>query len=294
MVSLRGKFLNWYFTRTGFKHGMLKDIKHDNRRAAEPKPKVMARNSVEVREFQGRKLWYIHPKSGKVSHPKKVVIFFHGGAYFYDLMDVHFPAWAKIADQSNTLVILPSYPLAPESSPVDTAKFAQDVLQKVRSDLPDAQIISGGCSAGAGLALQACQLQSKEGEAQPAHLILWSPWADVSDDNPALIAQDKRSTVIGLDGLKIAAALYRGDIDPKDPRVSPVYGDLACLPPMTIVTGTRDLLHPNIMQFAEASKAAEASVDLQVWDGQNHYFMYLPQPEAAAVYTQTAALINAI
>ena len=294
MVSLRGQVLNWYFTRIGFKNGMAKDIKHGNRRAAEPKPAIMRRNSIATQEFGGRKLWYIHPRSGRVSEPKTVVIFFHGGAYYYDVMDVHFPAWASVADLSEALVVLPSYPLAPDASPPEITAWAQGAYMKVQSDYPDAKIVVGGDSAGAGLALQLCQTLSAANQVQPHHLILWSPWADVSGDNPALIEQDKRSTVIGLEGLWIAGQLYAGDIEAKDPRVSPIYGDLAGLPPMTIVTGTRDLLHPDILRFAQRAKDAGARTDLQVWQRQNHYFMYLPQPEAKTVYRQSAALIKSI
>ena len=298
MVSLRGQFFNWYFTRIGFKNGMAKDIKQGNRRAAEPKPAVMRRNSVEAPEFQGRKLWYIHPKGGK-SHdsskdPSKVIVFFHGGAYYYDVLDLHFAAWAKIADLSGAMVVLPSYPLAPEASPSEMSQYACDVIGKVRAEYPNVNILAGGDSAGGGLALQMCQKLAKDGDAQPEHLLLWSPWVDVSRDNPELEEQDKRSVIIGLKGSQLAAELYRGDLNPKDPRISPIYGDLTCLPSMTIVTGSRDLLHPDIMRFANKAKEAGASVDLQKWPGQNHYFMYLPQPEAMTVYRQAAELIKSI
>ena len=294
MVSLRGQFFNWHFTRIGFKHGMAKDVRNGNRRAAEPKPAVMRKNAVEAPEFQGRKLWYLHPKSGKAADPKHVILFFHGGAYFYDVLDVHFAAWAKAADVSDTLVILPSYPLAPDASPLEMTQYACDVMAKVKADYPQAKIIAGGDSAGGGLALQMCQKLAKDGTAQPDHLLLWSPWADVSRDNPALIEQDKRSVIIGLKGSQVAADLYRGDIDPKDPSISPIYGDLTCLPPTMVVTGSRDLLHPDIVRFTEAAKAAGAQIDVKIWQGQNHYFMYLPQPEAKQVYNQLSALIKTL
>lgn len=294
MVSLRGQFFNWHFTRIGFKNGMASDIKHGNRRAAEPKPSVMRRNFVQSPQFQGRKLWYLHPKSGKSAEPSHVIVFFHGGAYFYDVLDLHFAAWAKTADLSDSLVILPAYPLAPDVTPDAMAQYACDVIAKVRAEYPRAKIIAGGDSAGGGLALQMCQKLAKDGSAQPDHLLLWSPWVDVSLDNPALIEQDKRSVIIGLKGSRVAAKLYCGDIESKDPRVSPIYGDLTCFAPMTVVTGSRDLLHPDIIQFCEQTTAAGARLDLQIWPEQNHYFMYLPQPEAMRVYKQTAALIGSI
>lgn len=294
MVSLQGRFLNWYLTCIGFKHGMGKDIEQGNNRAAVPSAKIMKRNSAQAKDFEGRKVWYFHPRSGRLDAPKEIVIFLHGGAYFYDILKEHFPPWAKIADLSGELVVLPSYPLTPQASAKEITDFAYRCFLDIQSRYPEAKIILGGDSAGGGLALQVTQRLIAEGEGLPVHMILWSPWVDVSRDNPALEAQDARSVIIGIKGALTAAELYQGDLDAKDPAISPIYGELAALPPMSLVTGSRDLLHPDIMRFDAAAKSAGASLDTQIWEEQNHYFMYLPQPEASKVHRQTAQLIQSI
>ena len=304
MVSLAGRFINWYFTRVGFKDGMVKDLARGNRRAAEPSAKVMAANAVIAPLFQGRKLWHIYPKSGnpksgKITDPKTIVLFFHGGGYFYDVIKEHFPVWARIANLSGSLVILPSYPLAGQASATEITDFSVAAYLDIKQRYPKAKIIIGGDSAGGGLALQVCQRLNgsglnTSGENLPEHLLLWSPWADISHDRAGLVEQDKRSVIIGLEGVKKAADLYRGELDAKDPRVSPFYGELSALPPMSVVTGSRDLLHLDILRFCAAAKGAGAKLDLDIWRGQNHYFMYLPQAEAKKIARQTARLIRSI
>jgi acetyl esterase/lipase len=294
MVSLSGRFLNWYFTRIGFKNGMAKDIKHGNDRAAEPTPKIMAQNAVEKELFEGRNLWTLHPKGKKGETPEVIILFYHGGAYFYDILKEHYPPWARIANLSGASVILPSYPLTPKASALEITEWALACYHHVKAKYPESKIIMGGDSAGGGLALQVCQRIALTKAAAADHLLLWSPWADVSRDNPALETQDKRSVIIGLKGSQVASDLYRGELDPRDPRISPIYADLTGLPPITIVTGSRDLLHPDILRLSDTLKAAGAKADMHIWPGQNHYFMYLPQPEAKAVAKQTAKLVAQI
>ncbi len=304
MVSVSGRFINWYFTRVGFKRGMVKDLARGNRRAAAPSAKVKAANAVTAPLFQGRKLWHIHPKSGhpksghpesgELTDPKTIVLFFHGGGYFYDVIKEHFPVWARIANLSGALVILPSYPLAGQASATEITDFSIAAYLDIKQRYPKAKIIIGGDSAGGGLALQVCQRLNSLGQNLPEHMLLWSPWADISHDRASLVEQDKRSVIIGLEGVKKAADLYRGNLDAKDPRVSPFYGDLSALPPMSVVTGSRDLLHLDILSFSKAAKTAGAKLDLDIWPGQNHYFMYLPQAEAKKIARQTARLIRSI
>jgi acetyl esterase/lipase len=292
MVSLAGRFFNWYFTRIGFKNGMAKDIRHGNDRAAVPTSKIMAQNAVDKEIFNGRNIWTLHPKGKKQTTPKVVILFYHGGAYFYDILKEHYPPWARIANISGAAVVLPSYPLTPKASALEITDWALACYHHIKAKYPNSKIIIGGDSAGGGLALQVCQRIAQSKAAPADHLLLWSPWADVSRDNPALEAQDKHSVIIGLKGSQAASDLYRGDLDPRDPRISPIYADLSGLPPITIVTGSRDLLHPDILRLADALRAAGAIHDIHIWPEQNHYFMYLPQPEAKAVAKQTARLVE--
>jgi acetyl esterase/lipase len=49
--------------------------------------------------------------------------------------------------------------------------------------------------------------------------------------------------------LRLEGLWYAGDLSPKDPRVSPLLGDLSNLPPMLVLTGTNDLLPADATQL---------------------------------------------
>lgn len=240
----------------------------------------------------GRDVYTLHPPKGD-STETRVVLYFHGGAYFYDIMKEHFAGLSKLCIASDTTIIAPRYPLAPDASVQDIRDFGVAIFNDIRVQYPKAKIIMGGDSAGAGLAVQVAQYQRDNDEESAAALILWSPWVDVSMSNPDVIAADARSVMIGLDGIAMATALYIGDRDPKDPLCSPIYGDLSGLPPLHIWAGGRDLLYPDILKFADLAKAAGTEVHLTQVKGQNHMWMFLPQPEAKAVMRQTATAIAA-
>lgn len=72
---------------------------------------------------------------------------------------------------------------------------------------------------------------------------------------------------------------YCPDGDLADPLVSPLFGDLAGLPPIQIQVGTRESLLDDSRRFA--AKAREASVEIDYFEGQDQIHVWpLVAPEA--------------
>lgn len=294
MVSLRGQIINAVLRRSRYKDNMIKAIKKNFRRRGYPADKMRARHRIIETQLWGRDVYHIHPPSGhEDTAAARIVIYFHGGAYFYDIMVEHFAGLAKLSSESKTTIVAPSYPMAPEHSAQEVLDFAVALWREIRAANPNAKIILAGDSAGAGLAVQLAQYLKRSGKDNAAALILWSPWVDVSMTNPAVKAADKNSVIIGYDGVLMAARLYAGKRDLTDPLCSPLYGDLSALPSMHIWVGGRDLLYPDIIKFADMAKAAGSPVSLMEAAGQNHMWMFMPQPEAKVVMRQTSAAILA-
>jgi len=73
--------------------------------------------------------------------------------------------------------------------------------------------------------------------------------------------------------------------------VSPVYGDVRGLAPVTLLTGTRDLLYPDARRLAERMQAEGQAVELWEYPDMVHAWMLLPLPEAFEARERVAAML---
>ncbi len=65
---------------------------------------------------------------------------------------------------------------------------------------------------------------------------------------------DKEDNLLSIAGLKSAGQKYAANLDLKDFRVSPVYGDLTGLCRISLFTGTRDILNADAQKFKQLMK----------------------------------------
>ena len=78
------------------------------------------------------------------------------------------------------------------------------------------------------------------------------------------------------------APLYVGNHDPKDPLISPVFGDLAGLPPIRIHVGEDEVLLDDSLRYVERAVAAGVDARVDVWQGMPHVFLSAAGQLAAA------------
>ena len=69
---------------------------------------------------------------------------------------------------------------------------------------------------------------------------------------------------------ELAAAYLPAGMDPRDPRVSPLYADLKGLRPTLIQVGSAETLLDDATRLAEAAGAADVDVTLEVWPHMIH------------------------
>jgi acetyl esterase/lipase len=123
-----------------------------------------------------------------------------------------------------------------------------------------------GDSAGAGLAVGYTQQLRNENKKQPEQIIIFSPWLDATMGNPILEKLEKDDNLLSISGLKNAGQKYAANLDLKDFRVSPMYGDLNGLCRISLFTGTRDILNADAQKFKQLMKE------------QNIFFNYFEYP----------------
>jgi acetyl esterase/lipase len=137
-----------------------------------------------------------------------------------------------------------------------------------------------GDSSGGGISLALAQRLREDGRDQPGRVILLSPWLDATLSNPEIAEFDKIDPFLGVEGLKYGGEVYTRGVDPKSYLVSPVYGSLKDLAPVTLFIGTRDILYPDCRQLRDKAATEGVRLDYREYDEMVHDWMLGPLPEA--------------
>ncbi|MFH1340269.1 MAG: alpha/beta hydrolase [Pseudomonadota bacterium] len=204
----------------------------------------------------------------------KAILYFHGGGFRLGSVASHRDLIARIADASCCRVLAINYRLAPEHrfpAALDDALAAYDWL-RAQGSRPE-NIAFAGDSAGGNLVLAAMRRLREHGLPLPVAGVLMSPWTDLAAGGASYVSRADADPIHARPMILALAKAYLGDDgDPRHPMASPLYADLAGLPPLLIQVGDRETVLDDSTLFAEKARAAGVDVDLQVWDGMIHVF----------------------
>ena len=219
------------------------------------------------------------------SSPTRTVLHLHGGGFVGDIDGGHWRYAGAVARAAGARVVLPAYPLAPTHSWRDSSDALFGLWQELAVEAP-AGVALLGDSAGGGLALRLAQRAAAGSGPQPTHLVLVSPWVDLTGDTPGTEQARSRDPWLKLTKLRLYGRWWAGDDDPALPQVSPLFGELAGLPPTLVQCGTRDLLLPQVRELVRRSRAAGVEVTYVEEPGLLHVYPLLPVPEAGRARRQ--------
>ena len=206
-----------------------------------------------------------------------LVIYLHGGAYCFGILDSHIVFCDKLAKRMNAKVFMPLYPILLKSTCLDAFHFLQEVYAEALRE--GKRVILMGDSSGGGLALAFAESLRDSGVPMPEGLVLLSPWIDVTMTNPAIPSLEESDFILSAYGLAGLGKLWAGELDVRDSRVSPLYGSMAGLPPTLIFCGTDEILRPDITLLHEKMKAAGTKSRLVIGEGFWHVFPSFDIPE---------------
>lgn len=181
------------------------------------------------------------------------VIYTHGGSYVHPLVAEHWWLLARMIGGTGVTLTVPLYRLAPESG-VDAAYV---MLRRVYADVAGrGPVTLAGDSSGGGLALGQAVAHRDAGLPPARQVILIGPWVDIAGRHPAMAALQGEDPSLRLDNLRACGALWSRGHDDRDPLVSPLFADLAGLPPVHTFQGGHDLLAPDAHALASLLEQA--------------------------------------
>ena len=221
------------------------------------------------------------------------LLYLHGGGYIGMSPRTHRAITCAFALRGFR-VFAADYRLAPEHQFPAALDDAAAVWRALRAQV-EGPIFLAGDSAGGGLCVALLLNARDHGEKTPAAACLFSPWTDLAGTGASLKTNRRRDPMLVADGMQSVAAAYAGAADPRTPLISPIYGDLAGLPPLLIFVGDSEILLDDARRLAERARAAGVVVDLRVHPDVPHAWPFLNAilPEGRQALDEAAAFLFA-
>lgn len=250
---------------------------------------------IEARELGGVPVLDIKPRDWKGG--QQVLVYTHGGGYALYSARSRLMSSVPMAADTGRRVIAVDYTLAPHAQWRAVTDQAVAVIRAlVREGHALTQIAVYGESAGGGLAAAEVLKLRDQGLGMPAAVVLWSPWADITDTGDTYATLQEADPVLYYPGnLKNCADAYAAPADQRHPYVSPVYADYkAGFPPTLIQVGTREIFLSNAVRLYQAMDQAGVAVTLDPYEGMWHIFQVFNHdiPEARIARAKARAFLD--
>jgi epsilon-lactone hydrolase len=263
-------------------------------RAKLGRPMGLPNRRVEIAELQvgGVPALRVQPKGAP---RRRQVLHLHGGGFVVGSARGFQGYLSELALRADAVVTSIDYRLAPEH-PFPAA--IDDCLAAYRATIGevDADVLAVVGESAGGNAVVATLVRARdEGLAMPACAVLLSPWLDLTFSGESM--QRNRSSEVMLERPLFESwrDAYVGDADASDPAISPLFADLAGLPPLHVQATTAEVLEDDARRFADRAREAGVDVDLVVHDELWHVFQTMVPlvPEAAGALEQANAFLRA-
>lgn len=235
-----------------------------------------------------------------VATPKKVpverhVLYLHGGGYALGSPRSHISMVARLALMARASATVIDYRLAPEDPYPAAIDDCVAAYRAVVADHDPASVVIAGDSAGGGAALATLIALREAGDQLPGAAYLLSPWTDLTASGDSATTKADVDPMISLSSLQAFAEKYAAGQPLDTPGISPLFADLAGLPPMLVQVGSDEILLSDSTRLVEAARAAGVMVDFEVAPGMWHVFQLFAgmMPEATTALVEAASFIRA-
>jgi len=280
MTSLKSKIFNALMRNSHLLRGQLRKEVFDSNtsiqgfrerceRGASRYARIPEQIQVTQQTIEGMNSEWIRPEK---TNENKLILYVHGGGYVSGSCNDHRGFVSKFAKNTGITNLIYEYRLAPEhpfpGALEDSVKIYQWLLNE---GYQPENIIIAGESAGGGLGLALLLALKERGIKMPVAAVAISPWTDLSCSSESYRSKNKVS-VAPLNSWNVFSKYYRGEHDPTNPLISPLFGDLAGLPPIFINSGTDDELFEDGKKFY--LKAQKSGIEISFREGKGMLHCY--------------------
>lgn len=216
------------------------------------------------------------------------LLYLHGGSWMAGGVAEYRPLLSRISAATGCVVLGVDYRLAPEHpfpAGLEDCRRAFDWIRAYgpTGEGPARRRFVAGDSAGGNLALALLQSLKQDGETLPDAVAAISPATDFLVTGKSAQSKIDVDPVIRATNLPAIAKYYCPGQALDHPLISPLYGNLAGLPPTLVQVGEWETLLDDSVQYAERAKRQGSDVRLSVWNGMPHVWHVFAPELAEAV-----------
>jgi acetyl esterase/lipase len=224
--------------------------------------------------------WVLSPGAD----PMRRTLYIHGGGFIVGSPRSHRTLTTQFSALTGGVVLAIDYRLMPEHprrAGIEDCRIAYRWLLANGPDgaAPAQVVFVAGDSAGGNLTLSLIAWARDSGLRAPDAVVALSPLTDATLASPSIRANIRTDPMLGPLFGKMASAprglmLWLGwvqtRINPSDPLVSPVRGDLSRLPPVLVQASEVEMLHDDARRYVNKARSAGSAVQLQTWNHMVH------------------------
>ena len=202
----------------------------------------------------------------------RVLFYIHGGGFTAGSAAAYRGLSSHLGAATGCRVLAVDYRWAPEEpfpAALDDCVAGYRWLVTAGGAVPR-NVVLAGDSAGGNLVVAMLLALKQGGEALPAAGVCLSPIFDLALTGDSVTSRAARDPIILASSLQNRATAYRGNSDPRNPLMSPLYGDLSGLPPLLLQCGSEEMLRDDSVRLAAKAKAAGVDVTFEEWDEMVH------------------------
>ena len=248
--------------------------------------------SIEKDKLYGLNVEWYRPENARSG---KILLYLHGGAFVLGSCDSHRKLVTQMARAGRIDAVMPEYRLAPEHPYPAGLKDCVGVYRALLEYgyNPD-NIVVAGDSAGGGLTMSLMLELRHNGVPLPGAAVLLSPFLDLTASGESVTTRAVQEPWFRADDIHVVINHYCSDEDLEDPLISPVFANVAGLPPTLIQVGDDEILLSDSTRIAEKMKEAGVDVDLQVFPEMWHVFQLFvgKMPESRGAVDKIGAFID--
>lgn len=239
-------------------------------------------------------------KTDKFPNKDKVILQLHGGGYIGPMKNAYYRFAVRYSEESlGASVLTIDYRVAPENpfpAALEDAVAAYQWLLEYGYRGED--IIVAGDSAGGGLALCLGHYLKDNQMEMPAAFVCMSPWTDLTLSGVSYEENFEKDPLFGntKESMLYEREYLKEDDDPKNPYISPLFGDFKGFSPILFQVGGIEMLLSDSLSAAKKARESEVEVELTVYEGMFHDFQMAGNllPESKKAWEEVGNFIKNI